>query len=100
MSSTASAAFTRADLEEAVVEVLTDLTADWELDLDGGIGLGTRLMADLAFESIDVVQFIVSLEQKLGRKGIPFENLFMRDGDYVHELTVQEIVAFLEANLD
>jgi len=99
MSSTASAAFTTADLEGAAVDVLTDLTADWELDLEDGIGPGTRLMADLAFESIDVVQFIVSLEQKLGRKGIPFENLFMRDGDYVHELTVQEIVAFLEANL-
>jgi acyl carrier protein len=90
----------KADLEGTVISVLNDLTADWDLELDGGIGPSTRLMADLAFESIDVVQFIVSLEQKLGRKGIAFENLFMRDGDYVHELTVEEIVAFLGKNLD
>lgn len=88
-----------ADIQPAVVSVLEDLTADWDLDLDGGIGPDTRLMNDLSFESIDVVQFIVSLEQRLETKGIPFENLFMRDGDYVHELTVREIVDFLKSNL-
>ena len=88
------------ELEAIVISVLQDLTVDWDLDLEHGITPDTRLMADLAFESIDVVQFIVSLEQRLGRKGISFENLFMRDGDYVHELTVREIVAFLQDNLD
>lgn len=88
------------DLMKVVVEVLGVLTADWDLEMNGGIDSGTRLMADLAFESIDVVQFIVSLEQKLGRKGIPFENLFMQNGDYVHEITVAEIVDFLQSNLE
>lgn len=99
MSTPADQAFAETDLHTAVVSVLEDLTADWDLDLEGGIGPETRLMNDLSFESIDVVQFVVSLEQKLGTKGIPFENLFMREGDYVHELTVQEIVDFLKSNL-
>lgn len=91
---------TPSELEACVVGVLEELTADWDLDLDGGIGPDTRLMADLSFESIDVVQFVVSVEQKLGTKGIPFENLFMKEGDYVHELSVREIVDFLRSNLE
>jgi len=99
MSEIAKYALAASDIQTAVVSVLEDLTSDWDLDLDGGIGPETRLMGDLSFESIDVVQFIVSLEEKLEIKGIPFENLFMRNGDYVHELTIREIVDFLKSNL-
>jgi acyl carrier protein len=56
-------------------------------------------MEDLAFESIDVVQLVVALEKNFERKGLPFEQLFMRDGDYVDELEVKEIVEFLHKNL-
>jgi acyl carrier protein len=56
-------------------------------------------MEDLAFESIDVVQLVVALEKNFERKGLPFEQLFMRDGDYVNELEVKEIVEFLHKNL-
>jgi acyl carrier protein len=56
-------------------------------------------MEDLAFESIDVVQLVVALEKNFERKGLPFEQLFMREGDYVNELEVKEIVEFLHKNL-
>jgi acyl carrier protein len=56
-------------------------------------------MEDLAFESIDVVQLVVALEKNFERKGLPFEQLFMREGDYVDELEVKEIVEFLHKNL-
>jgi acyl carrier protein len=67
-------------------------------DLDN-IALSTGLMGDLEFESIDVVQFAVALEQAFGAEGLPFENLFMKDGDYVDEITVDDVVRFLEPNL-
>lgn len=82
-----------------VVTVLEDMIQDWDLDLPGGLTGDTRLMADLAFESIDVVQFVVSLEQAFNRKGLPFEKLFMRDGDYVDDLQVSEVVLFLQDHL-
>lgn len=82
-----------------VVAVLEDMIQDWELDLPNGLTGDTRLMADLAFESIDVVQFVVSLEQAFNRKGLPFEKLFMRDGDYVDDLQVSEVVLFLQDHL-
>ena len=87
------------EIETRVIAVLTDMTADWDLEIGRGIGPDVRLMRDLAFESIDVVQFVVSLEQNLARKGIPFEKLFMRNGDYVEDLQVREVVDFLHAQI-
>lgn len=87
------------DIEKEVLAILDDLTQDWELDLAGGITVATRLMHDLAFESIDVVQLAVAIEQRFLRKGLPFESLFIRDGDYVDDLTVGEVVAFLRQHL-
>ncbi len=82
-------------LQSIVVAVLKDITQDWDLDLSNGFGPDTRLIEDMAFESIDLVQFAVSLEQAIGRKGLPFEKLFMKDGDYVDDVSVAEIVQFL-----
>ncbi len=89
----------KATIETGVISVLNNMTQDWDLELEGGIGPTTRLMEDLGFESIDVVQLAVSLEQHFGRKGLPFEKLFMRDGDYVDDLHVNEVVDFLSTNL-
>jgi acyl carrier protein len=82
-----------------VVEMLRDMVADWDLDHSEAIGPNTRLIEDLAFESIDIVQLVVAIEQKFQRKGLPFEKLFMRDGDYVEEISVAEVVDFLYTNL-
>lgn len=99
MSGKQSLIFSQEDIEAQVIAVLENMTADWELEDGGKIGTETRLMEDLAFESIDVVQLVVALEKNFERKGLPFEQLFMRDGDYVDELEVKEIVEFLHKNL-
>jgi acyl carrier protein len=84
-----------ADIEGKVIDVLRELTKDWDLELPNGLTKDTRLMGDLAFESIDVVQLAVALEQAFDRKGLPFEQLFMQDGDYVEDLRVGQLVDFL-----
>lgn len=91
--------FSREELQSKVINILQEMTADWEMDHDEVIEPETRLMEDLAFESLDVVQLVVALEKRLGRKGLPFEKLFMQDGDYVDEISVREIVDFLIENL-
>ena len=55
---TAPVKFTREQLDRDLVAILSDMTTDWDLDLPDGITPETRLMADLAFESIDVVQLV------------------------------------------
>lgn len=86
-------------LQDLVISVLKDITQDWDLELANGFGPDTKLIEDLAFESIDLVQFAVSLEQALGQKGLPFENLFMKDGDYVDDLSVGQVAAFLQTQV-
>lgn len=83
------------EIEQKVISVLNDMTQDWELDSDDGIGTQTGLMNDLEFESIDIVQLAVALEHGFNQKGLPFEQLFMKDGDYVDEIRVSEVVDFL-----
>jgi acyl carrier protein len=88
------------EIEQKIISVLNDMTQDWELDSDDGIGPDTGLMNDLEFESIDVVQFAVALEQNFNQKGMPFEQLFMQDGDYVDEIKVSQVADFIDATIN
>ena len=85
----------RDGLTSTVITVLEDTVKDWDLELDEAIGAKTTLIEDLAFESIDIVQFSVALEQALGKKDLPFEKLFIEDGAYVDDVSVGDIVDFL-----
>jgi len=82
-----------------VAKILTDMTSDWDIDFSGNITPDTHIIADLQFESIDVVQFIVQLEGKFQRKDLPFEKLLMVDERYRDDFTVQEVVDFLHRSL-
>ncbi|MCS0494099.1 hypothetical protein NVS89_03245 [Ancylobacter sp. MQZ15Z-1] len=86
---------TRSDVEGAVINVANDMVAGWDIELPNGINAETRLMEDLSFESIDVVQFAVAIEQAVDRKGLPFEKLFMKDGEYVDDVELREVSEFL-----
>lgn len=87
------------DVEPKVISILNDLTQDWELDSDDGINMNTGLMNDLEFESIDIVQLAVALEHGFNQKGLPFEQLFMKDGDYVEEILVSDVVNFIDKHV-
>jgi acyl carrier protein len=89
----------RPEIENRVIMVVNEMVADWGLDLPGGITGDTRLMEDLNFESIDIVQFAVGIERAFDRKGLPFERLLMKDGAYVEDVSVSEVTNFLYAEL-
>lgn len=92
-------AMNEAQIETVVVGVIRDMTQDWELELDEELGKDTKLIEDLEFESIDIVQFAVSIEKAVDRQGLPFEQLFMKDGDYVDDILVGQVVTFLHGQL-
>jgi len=87
-------------LTEKVIAILEEMTSDWDLDYDGGIRPSTCLISDLTCESIDIVQFVVALEECFHRRDLPFERLLMANGRYIEDLTVNDVVDFLEANLN
>jgi len=94
-----SGGVSREIIETAILGILEELTQDWDTDYSGDIGPETLLVGELAFESIDVVQLVVSIESRFERRDLPFEKLLMDNGRYVDDMTVRQIVDFLEANL-
>jgi acyl carrier protein len=83
-----------------VTLILEDMTSDWDIEFSGGITPETSLISDLTFESIDVVQFVVALEESFNRRDFPFEKLLMTDGRYVDEIRVEQVVDFLGEQLN
>ncbi|MBK7540664.1 MAG: acyl carrier protein [Candidatus Competibacteraceae bacterium] len=82
-----------------VIHILNEMTNDWEIDYDGEIDENVRLIEDLCFASIDIVQFVVAVEEAFQRRNLPFEKLLLKEGRYVDELYVHEVVQFLKENL-
>lgn len=97
---TLSVKYGRQEVFQNLVGILEDMTSDWEATYDGGIRPETRLIADLGFESIDVVQLVVAIEEAYQSRSLPFEKLLMADGRYVDELAVSQVVDFLVSNLN
>lgn len=83
-----------------VLHILEEMIFDWDLELDGALGKDTRLIADLEFASIDIVQFLVAIEEHFQRREFPFEELVMTDGRYVDEIAVEDVIAFLDKHLN
>ncbi len=88
----------RDTVEATVIAVIEDLIQDWGLELDGGVSADTQLVAHLEFASVDIIQLCVALEQTYARK-LGFQNLLMRDGSYVGDLSVRQIAQFIELRL-
>jgi len=89
----------RTEIETGLIEVLTDMTRDWDFDAGDEIGPATRLIDDLGFESIDLVQLVVAIEEKFGVRGLSYEDVLMEEGGYVTELRVSQLVDFLNQSI-
>lgn len=88
----------RETVEQTVIAVIEDLIQDWGLEIAGGVAADTRVVADLEFASVDIIQLCVALEECYGRK-LGFQSLLMRDGKYVSDLSVAQISQFIETRL-
>ena len=91
--------YTKEGIAEDLGAILEDMTSDWDMEFAGAIGPDTALIADLGFESIDVVQFIQAIEERYQRRNLPFEEFFMEDGRYVDEIIVKDTTEFLFRHL-
>jgi acyl carrier protein len=85
----------RKSILQELILILKDMTSDWDLEYSGGITPETGLICDLTFQSIDMVQLLVAIEERFKHRNLPFEKLLMTDGRYVDELRVKEVADFL-----
>lgn len=81
-----------------VVAIVEDLTQDWGLELEAPMGAQTKVVADLEFASVDIIQLCVALEQCYARR-FGFQDLLMKDGSYVGDLSLGQLAAFIDHKL-
>lgn len=90
----------RKEIVADLVQMIGDITQDWDLDFDGGITERTRLISDLGFQSIDVVMLVGEVHKHYGRRNLPFERLLMVDGRYAEEISISDMADFLQVELN
>ena len=81
-------------IEKTVIATLDDLVQDW--DIEEPIQGSTKVVADLGFESIDLIQMVAALERAFKLKGGSLVEMLVADGRYVDDLTVDQIVQRIE----
>lgn len=84
---------TETAIEHRLIKTISDFVEDWGLDVT--ITRNTKLVEDLEFDSIDVIQLVVAIESTFNSRNLGFQTLLMRDGRYVDDLSVGEIADFL-----
>lgn len=89
----------RASILNKVIQILENMTQDWDLDYAGEMNENVKLVEDLTFASIDIIQLVVALEEAFQRRDLPIDKLLLKDGRYVDEIVVSNIVDFLKDHL-
>lgn len=85
-------------VEASLIVLLKDFIDEWGVDHE--IGPKSFIVKDLEFESIDIIQLIVAIEQRYHRRDLGFDQLLMRDGRYIDDLSVEQISTFVSARLE
>lgn len=85
--------YTRETILAEVLTLLNSVVQDWEFE--GTLGANTRVFADLAFESLDLVVLGSKVQERFGQT-LPFAQLFAEVGQReVRDLTIGEWVDFI-----
>ncbi len=81
-----------------VVELVREMMQDVDTELAGAVKPESFFVADLDFQSTDVVELIVQIEKRFQRRKLPFQKLVLKNGKYA-DFTVGELADFLHAHL-
>jgi acyl carrier protein len=87
--------FSEQNIFNDIIQIIGEITSDWEMDFDVPIGLETYLGADMAFKSIDVVLLIAAIQKHYGEIILPFEELIVQGDQVKQDTQVSELVPFL-----
>ncbi|MGB5771215.1 MAG: acyl carrier protein, partial [Crocosphaera sp.] len=86
-------------IKSAIIEIIEDLVQSQDIELDDPINLETTLVAELDLASMDFIQLVVAIEDHFQQK-LGFHDLLMSQGDYVDDITVGNLVNFVEKRLN
>jgi acyl carrier protein len=94
MMENAERASTRDQLRADVLEILREKTRKLDSDFSGTLTEETRIVGDLDFESVLIVEFCMAIGKHFQKK-LPFQNLVFQNGRF-QDFTVGQLLTFLE----
>lgn len=83
----------QADIQAIVFRVVEEILEEIDAEFEDAVSSDVMLIADAGFSSIDFVQMTVMIEENLDQK-IGFQDMLMKDGQYVADLSVGQVVDF------
>jgi len=93
----AERAWTRDQLRADVLEILREKSRKLDSGFSGPLTEETRVVGDLDFESVTIVEFCMAVGKHF-RKKLPFQNLVFQNGQF-QDFTVGQLLTFLEEHL-
>jgi len=97
MMGNAERAWTRDQLRADVLEILREKSRKLDSGFSGPLTEETRVVGDLDFESVTIVEFCMAVGKHF-RKKLPFQNLVFQNGQF-QDFTVGQLLTFLEEHL-
>jgi acyl carrier protein len=88
---------TRDQLRSDVLSILREKVSKVDSDFSGVLTEETRIVGDLDFESVMIVELCMAIGKHL-RKKVPFQNLVFQDGQF-QDFSVGQLLTFLEGHL-
>ncbi len=88
---------TKNEIETILIDILQDMIEMYELpevDLDEH----TKLIETLGFSSVDIMHMLATADMRF-QTHVPYEDMVMKDGEYVTEFTIGQIRDFVSENL-
>jgi acyl carrier protein len=89
--------WTRDELRSDVLEILREKSRKLDSDFSGPLTEDTRIVSDLEFESVAIVELCMAIGKHLQRK-LLFQNLVFQNGQF-QDFTVGQLLTFLEDQL-
>jgi len=86
------------EIEGSIIDMLKDMTSDWDLELESLDGT-SRLSADFCFSSVDMLDLMAKVDMRYKRK-LRYDQLLIRNGSYVTDLSVGELASFVHDRFD
>ncbi len=88
---------TRDDIQEYVLATLQELCQDW--DYSRPVGPSSLLFTELGLESLDAVVLGTTIQEHF-HKPLPFAELLSEIGREQRDLSIRELVDFVDRNLN
>ena len=85
---------------EDLSKILEEMSSGWENQFDQSMKPETLLGADLGFKSIDIVRFVAAIQKLYNHFELPFQELFIPNGSAVKDLSILDVVDFLNTHID